>query len=168
MKRSSKIALIVFLAPIVLVSCLKPVEYPIIPEISFKSFTPSGDSAALIIEFTDGDGDIGLAEYETSPPYDTSSIFYYNLFVKYYEKVNGVWETGKTIPAGDDIEFNYRMEYIVPEGQNKALKGEVKVLLQPLYYNPVSPDSDTIKYTIQMADRALHLSNVVETDEIIR
>lgn len=149
-------------------SCLKPVSYPVEPFITYKEFAAVGDSANLYIEFTDGDGDIGLTENEIYPPYDSSSIYYYNLFIKYFEKVDGVWQPGKTIPAGEDIEFNYRIQYIEPQGQNKALKGEIRVMLQPFYYNPVSPDSDTIKYSIQMCDRALHMSNVVESEEIVR
>lgn len=168
MKRNAKIALFGFMASVLLLSCLKPEEYSKIPALTYKKFEPKGDSAALYVEFTDGDGDIGLREYETNPPYDTGSMFYYNLFIKYYEKVNGVWEIGKTIPAGEPIEFKYRTVYLEPGGQNKALRGEIKVLLQPLYYNPMSPNSDTIKYSIQLADRALNLSNVVESEEIIR
>lgn len=148
-------------------SCLKPKEYDVVPVIEYKSFTPSGDTAFLSITFTDGDGDVGLAEYETQPPYDTSSKFYYNLFINYYEKVNGVWVQG-TNALGEPVQFNYRVPYLTPEGNNKALKGEIQVKLSPRYYNVASPDSDTIKFDIQLADRALQLSNIVETPEIVR
>lgn len=148
--------------------CLKPEKYPDEPEIKFKFFKAMGDSGLVSFEFTDGDGDVGLGESETTPPFDTSSQFYYNVFITYQEKVDGVWQNGKTIPAGDDIEFNYRTRLLTPNGKNKALKGEIQIFLVPIYYNPFSPDNDTIRYRIQMCDRALHLSNEVLTPDIIR
>lgn len=167
MKRRSKIALFLFLSA-GWMSCLKPEVYPVEPVIEFSKFERYGDTAALFINFTDGDGDIGLEDYQDDPPYDTSSIYYYNLFVRYYEKVNGVFQPGLSVPAGEPIEFNYRIQNITPEGQNKALRGEIRVSLSPSFYNPFSTDSDTIMYKIQLCDRALHMSNVVESGVIIR
>ena len=162
-----KIVLIIVGLGVLFSSCLKPKTYSEIPAIEFKDFVAYGDTAYLTISFTDGDGDVGLAEYETQPPYDTGSIFYYNLFINYYEKVNCVWQQG-TNDIGEPIKFNYRVPYLTPEGNNKALKGEIRVKLSPSYYNPLSSDSDTIKYDIQLADRALQLSNIVESNEIVR
>lgn len=167
MNSFSKIALIILVTGTTLSSCLKPTTYSEIPAIEYKEFLPSGDTAYLSITFTDGDGDIGLAEYEIQPPYDTSSMFYYNLFINYYEKVDGVWQPGLN-DTGAPVKFNFRVPYLTPEGNNKALKGEIKVKLSPYYYNYTSPDSDTIKYIIQLADRALQLSNIVESEEIVR
>ena len=148
-------------------SCIKPKTYPEEPIIEFKSFTAMNDSARIIFSFTDGNGDIGLGENEVQPPYDTSSKFYNNVFIRYYEKVNGSFQQGVNAD-GDPIEFTYRTKLITPTGKNKALKGDIIIYLVPLYYNPFSPNSDTIKFDIQMADRSLHLSNVVESNEIIR
>lgn len=148
-------------------SCLKPKEYPIEPVIEFNSFTKMNDSARIVFSFTDGDGDIGLGENEIQPPYDTGSKYYNNVFIRYYEKVNGVFQQGVNA-QGDPIEFTYRTQKLQPSGKNKALKGEIIIYLVPIYYNPFSANSDTIKYDIQMADRALHLSNIVESGEIVR
>lgn len=148
-------------------SCIKPKQYPEEPVIEFKSFTVINDSARIIFSFTDGDGNIGLGENEIQPPYDTGSRFYNNVFIRYYEKVNGSWQQGIN-GDGEPIEFTYRTKEITPSGKNKALKGDIIIYLVPIFYNPFSPHSDTIKFDIQMADRALNLSNIVETQEIIR
>ncbi|MFN3341571.1 MAG: hypothetical protein ACK40M_02680 [Flavobacteriales bacterium] len=149
-------------------ACLKPEEYPIEPAIEFLRFERYGDTGVVLINFTDGDGDIGLTETQDDPPFDTSSIYYHNLFIDYYEKVNGVFVQGQSIPAGDPIAFNFRVQNITPQGQNKALKGEIRVTLAPSFYNPFSSNSDTIMYKIRLCDRALHMSNEVESPEIIR
>ena len=56
-------------------SCQKPVEYPIEPKIAYEGFTylmnpDSTFSGQGIISFsyTDGDGDLGLNEADTLPP----------------------------------------------------------------------------------------------------
>lgn len=167
--KASKIAVFSILSAgfIFLQGCLKPQEFPIEPAIEYKNFEPnSADSATLSFTFTDGDGDVGFNEGEVDPPYDTGSIYHYNVFLDYYEKVNGVWQPGTTT-SGKPISFRYRTALLTPDGNNKALKGEIRVSIIPYYYNPASPDSDTIMYKIRMCDRALHMSNEVETPEII-
>ena len=81
-----KIAVICFVFAVGLVSCLKPQEFPPEPEISFKEFLIMSDSAKLTITFQDGDGDVGLNDADTLPPYDASSIYHFNLFAQYWEK----------------------------------------------------------------------------------
>jgi hypothetical protein len=149
------------------VSCLKPKEYPIEPIIEFSKLQKSGDALYIYINFTDGDGDIGLDENENQPPYNPEGDFYYNYFAEYYEKVNGNWVRGTDV-NGDPVSFNYRISKLTPQGNNKALRGEIRVYLNPTYYNPFSPDSDTVMFKIKIADRALHLSNQIETPEITR
>ena len=151
----------------VLMSCLKPEKFPPEPEIGYKSFVILSDSAKLTVTFQDGDGDIGLNDSDTNAPYDTSSIYHYNLFAQYWEKDDVLgWVQGTVL--GDPIEFRYRTPIITPTGQNKALKGEIEMTLEPLYYNITSSQSDTIKYKIMLVDRALNESNWVDTEVIIR
>lgn len=166
MKQSSKIGLIPLMA-LFFTACNPEAQYPIEPVIEFNAFVPNGDKGKITINFTDGDGDIGLKESDTQPPFDTSSIYFNNYFIAYEEKVNGQWQAGLD-QNGDPVEFKYRVPYVTPEGQNKALKGKIDVTIQPFYYNPMSVDSDTIRFRIKIYDRALHESNEIITDEIIR
>lgn len=149
-------------------SCLKTEEYPIEPEIAFNSFTVYGDSAKLTIDFTDGDGDIGLSESDTISPYNPGQKYHHNLFLEYYEKDDALgWVAGKDL-AGNNIVFKYRVPNLTPTGKNKALKGKIEVTIEPTYFNPFSTNADTLKYKITLVDRALHESAVVETDVIYR
>ena len=127
-----------------------------------------GDSLNLTFNFTDGDGDIGLNDHDTITPYDTSSFFQYNLYIHYFEKddQNG-WVNGMNL-SGDTVIFTYRIEPIITKGKTKGIKGKMDVNLTHLYYNTLSNQSDTIKYSIQLIDRALNKSNIVESAEIVR
>ncbi|MBL4706112.1 MAG: hypothetical protein JKY54_16415 [Flavobacteriales bacterium] len=150
-----------------LMSCLKPEKFPPEPEIGFKSFEVLSDSAKLTITFQDGDGDIGLNDGDTNAPYDTSSIYHYNLFAQYWEKDDVLGWVQGTDFLGNPIEFKYRTPIITPTGQNKALKGEIEMTLEPFFRDPSSSESDTIRYKVMLVDRALNESNWVETDVII-
>ena len=145
---------------ILLPSCLKFEEFPIVPEVEVRDFIQYDDSARLVFHFTDGDGDIGLNAGDTFPPYDTLP-YYYNLFIEYYELTNGQWDlVDLTLP------LYYRVPVITPSGQNKVLEGNMDVLLFP-YPTIPGTSGDTIKYSVKLVDRALHESNVAETNLII-
>lgn len=147
-------------------SCFKEDEYPVEPVISEPVFTDMIDSAVLLFHFTDGDGDIGLNDNELSPPYDSTSYYYYNIYIGYYEKddVNG-WEQGTDL-AGNPIFFKYRIERIEIKGKQRGIKGTIEVVMND-FQNPFSDQSDTIKFSIKLIDRALNESNVIETTEIV-
>lgn len=164
----TKVSFIVIISALVLSSCLKPEVYPLEPIVSFERFNVMSDSASLVVSFTDGDGDIGLRQSDTTGDFSATSYFHHNLFVEYYEKDDALgWIRGKTM-AGDDINFLYRIPYLTPNGNNKALKGEIEVIIEPTYYNPFSSQSDTIMFKISLADRNLNVSNVVESEVITR
>ncbi|MEZ5197075.1 MAG: hypothetical protein R2764_11900 [Bacteroidales bacterium] len=83
-KFNTILAALVFLMTII--ACNNEDVYPEIPEIEYagfvKLYNPSNglyDRGVLKINFTDGNGDIGLMQDETEPPFD------YNLFINYYE-----------------------------------------------------------------------------------
>jgi hypothetical protein len=136
-------------------SCLKKEDISPIPLIAFKDFVANKDTANLYINFTDGDGDIGLTQNDTTPPNN------YNCFISYIEKQNGVW-VKRDLP----IEFNYRIPMVNTSNKKKSIKGEIKIAIKPYYYDPFSL-FDTIKYELYIMDRALNKSNIISTPEII-
>jgi hypothetical protein len=146
-----------------LISCSEKEEYPVIPQIEFegmiKLFNSNlnlYDRGVLRISFKDGDGDIGLRESETLPPYD------YNFFVKYYELQNG---TEVHVVIADSNEFNARIPVLTPDGPIKAIKGEIEDTL--FIYNFQS-GFDTIKFDAYLLDRALNKSNTISTGWFLR
>jgi len=147
-------------------SCQKSKEYPIEPEIDMSTRQVYHNPAKIIITFTDGDGDIGFHESDTLPPFNfvddgngnSENKYYYNLLLYYFEKNDGVWEEIETL-----VPYSYRVPYITPTGQNKALNGEIEV---DIVLSGARPDS--IRFEIELIDRALHESNRLVTPVIYR
>ncbi len=170
-------------------ACRKPKNYPDEPIITYKDFTTIKNgqgldvSGKIVISFTDGDGDIGLRPEDTIAPYDTCSIFQFNYFIKIFEKKNGIFRQfvfkknfnpcvfqdlynicNPTFSTILDSTYNATLKNITPEGKSKALDGDLALdipFLIPCVTN------DTIKFQVQIVDRALHQSNVVESPEYI-
>lgn len=135
-------------------SCDDDETYPVTPEITFKNLekfvnAAQSDSLVLTFSFTDGDGDIG------SPESDPARR---DVFVKLFEKKNGVFE--EAILAAP---LEYRIPYLTPRGNNKSLKGDVKISVD---YNILQPN-DTIFYKVFIKDRADRKSNEITTTTII-
>ena len=96
MKNSCIIGLL--LLALAVLSCQKSVEYPIEPKITYEGFTylfnaDSTFSGEGIISFsyTDGDGDLGLNDEDTLPPFGFHDTHYYNMVIDYLKSVNGVF-----------------------------------------------------------------------------
>ncbi len=159
MKIIFKIGLLIFSGIlIILSSCRKFEEYPIIPHIEFVSFAKiyndtleAYTKGILTISYTDGDGDIGLKQSDTIPPYD------YNFYISYFEKQNGEF-----VELILDPPLNARIPMLTPSGINKSIKGEIE---DEIFLNYTS-QYDTIRLEVYILDRALHKSNVIQTPEI--
>ena len=175
MKRHYWIALISLVA-LWVTSCQKPVEYPIEPKIVYEGFTyifnaDSTFSGEGIISFsyTDGDGDLGLDDGDTLPPFGLNDAYYYNMVVDYLKCVNGEFvktpllSWNQQTQSFDTVSFNARFHRLRDTEEPKAISGTMEYTLP--VQNPLSPD-DTIKFEIHICDRALHESNVIQTDPI--
>lgn len=167
-KRLTTYGLLLSFLAITLMSCLRDEDYPIIPEIQYEDFVLLFNTQTQIIErgvlrisFKDGDGDIGLYQTDTAPPFD------FNLFIKYFEIQNkDTVEIFLVDPAsGDTSTFNARIPILTPTGSNKSIKGEIEDTM--FIYDPTS-SFDTIMFEVYLMDRALHKSNVVTTPLILR
>ncbi len=120
------------------------------------------DSSVIIeLEYTDGDGDIGLEPADTLAPFNWGSKYFYNLYVNVYKVENGI-SSPILIPASTDtVQYNDRILNLTPTGKHKSIYGTIKLNIKALPYPGITPDS--MYYTIQIADRSLHLSNVIQT-----
>lgn len=161
---------------LILCTCQKPVEYPVEPKITYEGFTylinaDSTFSGEGIISFayTDGDGDLGLDESDTLPPFGFRDAHYYNMVIDYLKCVNGEFVKTPLLSwnpqaqAFDTVTFNARFRRLRDSEEPKAISGtmEYKLTVQ----NPLSPN-DTVKFEIRILDRALHESNVIQTEAI--
>ncbi len=161
MEKRYPILILIFIESFVFYACKKPVKYADIPEIKYIKFILRDTSdelndhvkkGLLSFSFIDGDGDIGLYESDTIPPMNT------NLRISLFNKTDsGFQEVIFPLP------LNYRIKYIPGnEGQNKTLKGEVRVDLDCNYQT----NYNIIKYKFYIIDRAQHSSNIDSTEEI--
>ncbi len=172
--------IISFFAAIILVACKGNEIYPIVPSIVFKDayvvYNPSNTDSFLVVAFTykDGDGDIGLNSDDNAPPYNTDTLgpnksnsnrFANNVWIDYFQKINGQYSQPLFPFTLDTVNVDVRVGNLTPEGNHKAIRGEIRVQL-----NAVPKDypnrSDTIKLKIRLVDRALHVSNEVESPDL--
>ena len=147
-------ALFAALTVVLINGCSKEETFPATPQITFKSLSVLNsslqtDSVELIFSFVDGDGDLGTP---------ATDILNRDIFVKIFELRNGVF-VEPFLPAP----LEYKLPYLEPGGNNKSLKGDVKINVD---YNVGYPN-DTIRYTVYIKDRAGHISNTITTSVVI-
>lgn len=168
MSRSRRCAIFVFLTAILLggmASCVSDKNFPDEPVINSVEFDSL--KKALIINFTDGDGDFGIENgdprFEEFLDADSTirNPYYYNLWVDYFEKREGEWVMVHTPNT-----FNFRVPNLTPQGQNKQI--EVRITYDLKHDIPLpTAQSDTIKFSVVLVDRAKHESLPKETDAIV-
>lgn len=148
-------------------SCKKPQVYPEIPSLEYQSFVLVDTvdlldnqikNGVLTVSFIDGDGDIGLNAEDTLPPFDKTSVYFYNLFIDMYKMQNDTFVLQEL-----QVPLQYRIQDITPVGQNKTLKGTISVNIKYNLYEI----NDTLKYKIYIVDRALNKSNIIETPTLL-
>lgn len=159
-----------------LASCQKKMEYPIEPKVSYEGmgYVMNADSTltgevVVSIGYTDGDGDLGLDDADTLYPFGPNDPNYYNLIIDYLKWDGSTFvETpllswNQQSQSFDTVSFNARFKRLVFNDEEAAISGTIDYKM--MVYNPLSPN-DTIKFKIKILDRALHESNVIETDAI--
>jgi hypothetical protein len=135
-------------------SCKKDESFAVTPDIAFVSLVKytsvsNNDSLELIFDFTDGDGDLGSPESNTSAR---------DIFVTLFELQNGVF-----VEANLAAPLEYRMPFLEPSGNNSSLKGSVNISID---YN-ILQVNDTIRYELFIKDRAGHQSNTITSSTVI-
>ncbi len=138
-------------------SCIKPPEYPDIPELELMGLSSdtmrqsslNEDSIIIFLSFTDGDGNIGSD--------DSLNVFVTDL-------------------RDDFLAHRFRMPKIPPEGANNGITAELNITVYTtccVYENgdpPCTPSTSTptskISYGIHITDNDGNKSNVVETPPI--
>jgi len=160
-----RLLIIILFLLLLLGSCIKEKEFPLEPYIEFRSFTKVmippdtiGSQLIISIRFTDGDGNIGLFDYETEYPYD------YNYFLDIFHLVEG---TPQLIVLPDTtFTFNGRIPMILEDIGESPAEGVIEYSLDyPLLRSFLI--TDTIAFDIYIKDRALNRSNIIRTPYFI-
>jgi len=149
-----------------LVGCLPEPSFPDEPAITFQSFelTP-GNGRELVIGFSDGDGNVGLAQGDTLPPFCASCEHHQNLKFEYQELRNGEWTEITLNPDAGQIPFYYRVPPAAPTGQNQAQNGTIAIDMNSWY---LTSNYDTLRFRITLYDRDLNASNEVYTNPVTK
>ena len=132
-------------------------DEPILTDGSFELLKNSiGQDTAVLIKFkfTDGDGDLGLTAADTIPPYDK------NLFVAYFQKVDGKFEKIVLPGSTDTLNVNTRIRDYNITGANAA-QAEVS-----LNINISVVLAYTILFEYYLRDKARNISNKLSTGPI--
>lgn len=153
-------------------SCITPPDYPDTPSIEFKRITKERfttdegvfDSVKVTISFRDGDGDLGLAANETNPPYDFNggaNKYNNNYFIQ--PQIRQPDNSYKNIDVGTG--YNSRYPVLNTSGRAEPLKGDLTLSLR-FFQGPPFVAGTTVRFQVNIADRALNESNTVLTDPI--
>jgi hypothetical protein len=161
-------------------ACMKEPVYPPEPQIEIKSITArtiydefrqtNVAEIKITLRFKDGDGNLGIDNAnpaDSLAPFDYANgfnKFHYNYFIETYFESDGEFKL-VNLP----ISLNGRYPLLNPDGEKRALEGELLYTIDDLVtaWFPLSFKSgDRIKFRVTIADRALNLSNTVESDPV--
>lgn len=146
--------------------CLPEPAYPDTPVLTFVALEPTAAGGrALVLAFTDGDGDVGLDSGDTLGVFCPTCEHHYNLRCEYEELRNGVWTPVELNPAAGQIPFYYRVPRSSPSGSSPAQNGTLSVDM-PSWY--LSGPFDTLRFRVKLWDRSLNASNEVLTAPAIK
>jgi hypothetical protein len=153
--------------------CKKSPNYSVVPAITFENlrvvhdYVNYTDSVSITIGFQDGNGDIG--NYPTKPNF----IDYY---VDIYKKTNGVF-VRMTYFDTSPLGYNGYLPLLSPYNVTGPIDGTITNIVAPFdaplpIGSPAPPTApfqkdDTIKFHVQIRDRANNYSNWVETTEYV-
>jgi hypothetical protein len=136
--------------------CIEPPDYPVEPVIAFLEMNKTQivgqttledpnrvvDTLFITFSFTDGDGDLGKSDTDT-----TRNVFLID---------------SRLGNAGE----SFQVKTIPQAGVTNGISGEMTVMLPETFCFPNSAPRDRMTYSIQIVDNAGHYSNIIETPEI--
>lgn len=154
--------------------CLNAPDYAIEPAIDFnridvvhvpRSSVAAVDTLHFLVDFRDGDGDLGLSEDDINvAPFNTGNGRF-NYFIKPFKKD----ASGNFVPFINGSEGEYDSTFPRLDKANAKpapLKGTLRFTQ---YYDlagaPFRP-GQVFRFEISIRDRALHASNKITTSEI--
>jgi hypothetical protein len=156
-------------------TCKKSEIYPSVPQIEYKSYylilddiNPSDTMMGIVFGYKDGDGDIGLNDQDTFPPFNSVTDennkelnpYHYNVYIEYWALQNGKMAPIIKENTTDTLREELRLANITPDGKYKAIRGDIDSRVKITKFSRISR---TVKFKITLYDRALHKSNVAES-----
>jgi hypothetical protein len=176
--------LYLLLVPFIIVSCKKDKADPQPPEIEFSGFNylqkdvdGTDLQVEVVIHFKDKNGDIGRHESEKK---DACGRDIADLYLFYELNNNGtfyplkfkgndtLWDANCNFTVVDDsiqLSFKRAITYIEPEGNNKAIEGDIAYRLD--YESALILMKPSGRFRVYLVDRLGQKSNEIFTDELV-
>ena len=156
-----------------LTSCVEQPDFDDTPRIVFNSidkFTipdpfsgpnATKDSVVITIDFEDGDGDLGLTFQERSDTAFINAVYpdWGNYELRTFQLRNGRFEE---LPFSVASKLFFPL--LKPDGRPGPIKGKLD-FSQTFFYSRFARPA-IIKFQVRIRDRALRVSNTIETDTI--
>jgi hypothetical protein len=155
-------------ATVAMMGCLPDPAFPDEPALTFvalEELAGVADGRNLVLHFTDGDGNVGLAQSDTLAPFCPTCDHHQNLKCEYDELRNGEWTHIPLNPEAGQVPFYYRVHRVEPSGTDPAQNGTIEVEMAT-WYLPTA--YDTLRFRITLEDRDLNLSNEVVTPAFVK
>lgn len=147
----------IVIAGVFIFSCVKKKSYPTIPEVDYKDFVYfTGDSADLTATFTDGNGDIGVSEG------DSTRTFWYTYY--YFDTITQKYRAYYNQLFNDTLRIGYIVNKPNDSYKDKPISGEIKVRMQKFRH---ITQIKKVKYVFYLYDAAGNKSNVITSPELI-
>ena len=140
--------------------CLPDPNYPVEPTLAFESMVTREDGTATVtLRFTDGDGNVGLTQADTLPPFCPSCEHHFNLVGEYQEWVGDAWEVPALL-----IPYAYRVPVAEPTGSSPAIDGTIEIELTS--WRLIGTVADSVRFSWTLWDRDLNPSNEALTEAL--
>ncbi len=171
-----------------MLSCQTPPDFPDTPKISFLELKENDeDNLGLVIEFEDGNADLGLSPTQIDPPYNeynyilpngdtvpeyqpnavdsVKNLTFSNAILSTWVKRDGVF-----IEAYYGINFqtldtilrpDLRFPPVSQKVENAPVSGTIEIIINTRFFPWTS--NDTLRFGVYIYDRALNRSNRVFT-----
>lgn len=164
--------LLFFASAIALASCVDIPDFSDTPQIFYNGIDQSTETdssgrkirenVVITVDFEDGDGDLGASSEERSDPAFTAPYGNWGNYelVTARKGANGQWT--ESILAGDSLKW---MPILKPDSKAGPIKGKLDLNTSFLYGNSTVPI--TLKFKVRIRDRALRVSNQIETDSVV-
>lgn len=161
--------------------CEQAPDFSPVPHITYESITKvrdanGDDSLTISLFYQDGDGDLGLGPDDITSPYQpensdgSPNFFHFNYHITIYEKQGGdfVLFTPNNPGLFDSTAFDGRFPRLAENNEGRYVEGTLHFGFKTFSNTSGQFDpNDTLMFRVKIVDRALNISNTIETDEVV-